>query len=132
MLHFIWVFSVYKSTHLGLSTTCFQYTKYAIPFSISLCRKTYCFPLASICLSVSLSIAKLFRLYYLLTIRDILTKLFTFVKVRNVAKIRYLYNQVPHLTQDTTWESDKNTIKHHKQTRAKRSTISQQVITRQQ
>ena len=25
------------------------------------------------------------------------------------------YNQVPHLIQDTTWESDKNTIKHHKQ-----------------
>ena len=24
------------------------------------------------------------------------------------------YNQVPHLTQDTTWESDKNTIKHQK------------------
>ena len=23
------------------------------------------------------------------------------------------YNQVPHLTQDTTWESDKNTRKHH-------------------
>ena len=23
--------------------------------------------------------------------------------------------QVPHLTQDTTWESDKSTIKHHKQ-----------------
>ena len=25
------------------------------------------------------------------------------------------YNQVPHLTQDTTYESDKITIKHHKQ-----------------
>ena len=25
------------------------------------------------------------------------------------------YNQVPCLTRDTTWESDKNTIKHHKQ-----------------
>ena len=25
------------------------------------------------------------------------------------------YNQVPHLTQDTVWESDKNTRKHHKQ-----------------
>ena len=23
------------------------------------------------------------------------------------------YNQVPHLTQDTIWESDKNTRKHH-------------------
>ena len=29
--------------------------------------------------------------------------------------IRNRYNQVPHLTQDTNWESDKNTIKHHKQ-----------------
>ena len=29
------------------------------------------------------------------------------------AKIRNRYNQAPHLTQDTTWESDKNTIKQH-------------------
>ena len=29
------------------------------------------------------------------------------------AKIRNRYNQIPHLTQDTTWESDKNTIKHN-------------------
>ena len=36
-------------------------------------------------------------------------------KGRNATKIRNRYNQVPHLTQDTTWESDKNTIKHHKQ-----------------
>ena len=28
---------------------------------------------------------------------------------------RNRYNQVLHMTQDTTWESDKNTIKHHKQ-----------------
>ena len=31
--------------------------------------------------------------------------------VRKEAKIRNRYNQVPHLTQDTTWESNKNTIK---------------------
>ena len=31
-------------------------------------------------------------------------------KVRKTAKIRKRYNQVPHLTQDTTWESIKNTI----------------------
>ena len=31
-------------------------------------------------------------------------------KVRKAAKIRQRYNQVPHLNQDTTWESDKNTI----------------------
>ena len=35
-------------------------------------------------------------------------------KVRKQAKIRNRYNQVPHLTLNTTWESDKNTIKHHK------------------
>ena len=28
---------------------------------------------------------------------------------------RNQYNEVPHLTQDTTWESDKITIRHHKQ-----------------
>ena len=31
--------------------------------------------------------------------------------VRKEAKIRNRYNQVPQLTQDTTWESNKNTIK---------------------
>ena len=36
-------------------------------------------------------------------------------KVGKKAKIRNLYNQVPHQTQDTTWESDKNTSKHHTQ-----------------
>ena len=30
------------------------------------------------------------------------------IKVRKKAKIRNRYNQVPHLTQDTIWESDKN------------------------
>ena len=35
--------------------------------------------------------------------------------VSKKAKIRNRYNQVPHLTQDTTWESDKNTRKHHLQ-----------------
>ena len=32
------------------------------------------------------------------------------IKVRKTAKTRKWYNQVPHLTQDTTWESDKNEI----------------------
>ena len=31
-------------------------------------------------------------------------------KVSKKAKIRKRYNQVTHLTQDTTWKSDKNTI----------------------
>ena len=35
------------------------------------------------------------------------------IKVRKATKIRNQYNEVPHLTQDTTWESDKNTIKHY-------------------
>ena len=39
----------------------------------------------------------------------------SYVKVIKTAKIRNWYNQVPHQTQDTTWESEKNTIKHHKQ-----------------
>ena len=34
-------------------------------------------------------------------------------KVRKNAKIRNRYNQVPHLAQDITWESDKNTRKYH-------------------
>ena len=47
-------------------------------------------------------------------------------KVRKLAQIRNRYNQVPHPTKDTTWESDNNT------TRAKRSSIFLQVTTRQQ
>ena len=31
-------------------------------------------------------------------------------EVRKTAKIRNQYNQVPHLTQDTTWESDKSQL----------------------
>ena len=40
---------------------------------------------------------------------------FNSIKVRKVAKVRNRFNQVPQLTQDTTWARDKNTIKHHKQ-----------------
>ena len=36
------------------------------------------------------------------------------MKVKKLAKIRDQYNQVPHLNQDTIWESDKITISHHK------------------
>ena len=32
------------------------------------------------------------------------------IKVRKTARIRNRYNQVPHLSQDTKWESNKNTI----------------------
>ena len=51
-------------------------------------------------------------------------------KVGKRAKIKNRYNQVPHLTQDTTWQSDK----HNKtsQTRAKGSVLSKQVTTRHQ
>ena len=35
------------------------------------------------------------------------------IKVSKTAKVRNRYNQVPHLVQDTTWENDKNTRKHH-------------------
>ena len=37
------------------------------------------------------------------------------VKIRKKAYFRNPYNQIPHLTQDTIWESDKHTRKHHKQ-----------------
>ena len=37
------------------------------------------------------------------------------LKAKKVAKIRNWYNQVPHQTQVTTRESDKNSIKHYKQ-----------------
>ena len=37
------------------------------------------------------------------------------IKVKRRAKIRNQYNQVPHLTWDTIWESDKNTRKHNTQ-----------------
>ena len=36
------------------------------------------------------------------------------IEVRKNAKIRNPYNQIPHLTQDTIWESDENTRKYHK------------------
>ena len=33
-----------------------------------------------------------------------------YIKVKNAAKIRNPYNQAPHLTKDTTWESDKTQL----------------------
>ena len=35
---------------------------------------------------------------------------FSVIKVRKTAKIGKGYNQVPYLTHDTTWESNKNTV----------------------
>ena len=43
-------------------------------------------------------------------INDILSEKVRIVEVRKMAKIRNQYNQVPHLTQDTTWESNTTTI----------------------
>ena len=37
------------------------------------------------------------------------------IKVKKKAKIRNQHNQVPHVTRDTTRESDKNSRKHHTQ-----------------
>ena len=37
------------------------------------------------------------------------------MKLSEKAKFRNKYNEVSDLTQDTTWESDKITIRHHKQ-----------------
>ena len=41
--------------------------------------------------------------------------IFISYKVSHETKIRNQYNQVPHLTLDNTWESDRNTIKQHTQ-----------------
>ena len=43
-------------------------------------------------------------------INDILSEKVRIEKVRKMAKIRNRYNQVPHLTRDVTWESNKTTI----------------------
>ena len=48
-------------------------------------------------------------------IKHLRAKMQIAIKIRKAAKIMNRYNQVPHLTQDTTWESDKNTINHHNQ-----------------
>ena len=52
--------------------------------------------------------------------------------VRKTARIRNRYNQVPHLSQDTKWESDKSQLGITNNLRAKRSALYQQVTTRQQ
>ena len=52
--------------------------------------------------------------YYIKTLLSVTTAC---IEVRKKAMIRNRYNQVPHLTQDTAWESDKNTIKNNIQER---------------
>ena len=47
------------------------------------------------------------------------------IKVKRTAKIRSQYNSVPHMTWDTIWECDTNTIKHNTQAS---QDISEQVI----
>ena len=54
-----------------------------------------------------------------------------YTKVRQKAKIRNRYNQAPHQSQKTEWESDK-TQENTTYMKAKRSAISQQVTTRLQ
>ena len=54
-----------------------------------------------------------------------------YTKVWEKAKIRNLYNQVPHLTQDIIWEKDKST-RTIPYKRANMLTLSQQVTTRLQ
>ena len=51
------------------------------------------------------------------------------IKVKRKVKIRYRYNHVPHLSQDTIGESNRTTVNTTRKT-AKRLAISQQVITR--
>ena len=61
------------------------------------------------------NLIKFYQLVLKLSIgNEIMYEILTSVKghkVRKAAKIWDQYNQVPHLTQDTIWESD--TIKHH-------------------
>ena len=60
--------------------------------------------------------------------RECLAIVFGIRKVSNGAKIRNRYNQVPHLTQDTNGKVTNS--QKTPQTRAKRSTLSQQVTTK--
>ena len=53
-------------------------------------------------------------------------------KVRKNARIRNRYNQIPHLTKNTIWKSDKNYIQNVTYKKAERSALSQQVTTRLQ
>ena len=48
----------------------------------------------------------------ILTMLNVSDSEFIFI-VRKKAKIRNRYNQIPHLTQDIIWESDRNTRKYH-------------------
>ena len=56
-----------------------------------------------------------FGLLFHLQVIFISSRYFISFEVRKTAKIRNQYNQVPHLTKDTTWESDEITVRHHKQ-----------------
>ena len=47
---------------------------------------------------------------FLTFLNRVSSTIFSKIKVRNTAKIRKRHNQAPHLTQDTTWESNKRTI----------------------
>ena len=60
-----------------------------------------------------------------------LNVLYPLIKVRKKANIRNRYNQAPHLTQDTVWESDK-TQENITYKGEKRYHLSQQVTTRLQ
>ena len=55
----------------------------------------------------------------------------TSIKIRkNATTTRNNYNQIPHLTQDITWESYKNTSKHHSQKSRRVQPLFQQMTTR--
>ena len=54
-----------------------------------------------------------------------------YTKVREKAKIRNVYDQVPHLSQNTIWEKDKST-RTIPYKRAEMLTLSKQVTTRLQ
>ena len=54
------------------------------------------------------------------------------LKVKKKVMIRIPYNQIPHLTLDTIWKSDKNTRKQHTKESQEFSLLQKQAITRLQ
>ena len=78
--------------------------KYSIPYFLLIILFVFLFlfwlPVSSFFLSLRHSCFQLLSIV-LVTLRNII------VKVRENAKMRNRYNEVPHTTQDTIWESDK-------------------------
>ena len=66
--------------------------------------------LSSYCLHSAIKVYKQMRRQTTFVVNGGKRVITVFFKVRKTAKIRKRYNQVPHLIENTTWESNKNTI----------------------